>query len=174
MVESKKKVGSTSSAGEGPLDPCRLVYIIFFWLGIGTLLPWNMFISVWRGGGGDIWAKWPLSILLSVHPSSQFRIYTLCWMCFEQKKYQNVEMHMQKFSTCEKIVVPRVFSKIIDIFFIWLLSTHEIPMQEKQVYFHTCLFLTKWYPCPHNDWKQHNENQEQNRCGANVFRANLF
>ena len=24
----------------------RLVYIIFYWLGIGTLLPWNMFITV--------------------------------------------------------------------------------------------------------------------------------
>ena len=26
----------------------RLVYIIFYWLGIGTLLPWNMFITVRR------------------------------------------------------------------------------------------------------------------------------
>ena len=30
----------------GPKDPCKLVYIIFYWLGIGTLLPWNMFITV--------------------------------------------------------------------------------------------------------------------------------
>jgi len=30
----------------GPRDPCRMVYAIFFWLGIGTLLPWNMFITV--------------------------------------------------------------------------------------------------------------------------------
>jgi len=30
----------------GPVDKFRLVYIIFFWLGIGTLLPWNMFITV--------------------------------------------------------------------------------------------------------------------------------
>ena len=43
----------------GPKDPCRMVYAIFFWLGIGTLLPWNMFITVrsetgflWVGGGG--------------------------------------------------------------------------------------------------------------------------
>jgi len=31
---------------EVPQDKLRLVYVIFFWLGIGTLLPWNMFISV--------------------------------------------------------------------------------------------------------------------------------
>lgn len=30
----------------GPQDPCHMVYIIFVWLGIGTLLPWNMFITV--------------------------------------------------------------------------------------------------------------------------------
>ena len=30
----------------GPEDKYRIVYIIFYWLGIGTLLPWNMFISV--------------------------------------------------------------------------------------------------------------------------------
>ena len=29
-----------------PRDKYRMVYIIFYWLGIGTLLPWNMFISV--------------------------------------------------------------------------------------------------------------------------------
>ena len=34
------------AAIEGPKDPCRMVYAIFFWLGIGTLLPWNMFITV--------------------------------------------------------------------------------------------------------------------------------
>ena len=32
--------------GEGPKDPCKMVQAIFFWLGIGTLLPWNMFITV--------------------------------------------------------------------------------------------------------------------------------
>jgi hypothetical protein len=32
--------------GDGPEDKFRLVYIIFYWLGIGTLLPWNMFITV--------------------------------------------------------------------------------------------------------------------------------
>lgn len=31
---------------DGPEDKFRLVYIIFYWLGIGTLLPWNMFITV--------------------------------------------------------------------------------------------------------------------------------
>jgi len=30
----------------GPKDKYNLVYIIFYWLGIGTLLPWNMFITV--------------------------------------------------------------------------------------------------------------------------------
>ena len=30
----------------GPQDPCNMVYAIFVWLGIGTLLPWNMFITV--------------------------------------------------------------------------------------------------------------------------------
>jgi len=29
-----------------PVDKFKLVYIIFYWLGIGTLLPWNMFITV--------------------------------------------------------------------------------------------------------------------------------
>ena len=29
-----------------PNDKFKLVYIIFYWLGIGTLLPWNMFITV--------------------------------------------------------------------------------------------------------------------------------
>jgi len=29
-----------------PVDKMKMVYIIFYWLGIGTLLPWNMFISV--------------------------------------------------------------------------------------------------------------------------------
>ena len=30
----------------GPKDNLKVVYIIFYWLGIGTLLPWNMFITV--------------------------------------------------------------------------------------------------------------------------------
>jgi hypothetical protein len=29
-----------------PDDPRSMVYAIFYWLGIGTLLPWNFFISV--------------------------------------------------------------------------------------------------------------------------------
>lgn len=31
---------------EAPVDKFKMVYIIFYWLGIGTLLPWNMFITV--------------------------------------------------------------------------------------------------------------------------------
>lgn len=40
MVDQMKTVD------EGPVDKFRMVYIIFYWLGIGTLLPWNMFITV--------------------------------------------------------------------------------------------------------------------------------
>lgn len=29
-----------------PEDKKNFVYIMFYWLGIGTLLPWNFFISV--------------------------------------------------------------------------------------------------------------------------------
>jgi len=29
-----------------PVDRYKMVYAIFYWLGIGTLLPWNMFITV--------------------------------------------------------------------------------------------------------------------------------
>jgi len=31
---------------DSPVDKFSMVYIIFYWLGIGTLLPWNMFITV--------------------------------------------------------------------------------------------------------------------------------
>jgi len=41
MVEQMK-----SGTPAGPEDKFKFVYIIFYWLGIGTLLPWNMFISV--------------------------------------------------------------------------------------------------------------------------------
>ena len=34
------------SIEDGPVDHSKQVYIIFYWLGIGTLLPWNFFISV--------------------------------------------------------------------------------------------------------------------------------
>merc|ERR1712209_92288 len=29
-----------------PKDPYKMAYIIFYWLGIGSLLPWNFFITV--------------------------------------------------------------------------------------------------------------------------------
>jgi hypothetical protein len=38
--------GKMEGSRPGPQDPCRMVYVIFVWLGIGTLLPWNMFITV--------------------------------------------------------------------------------------------------------------------------------
>ena len=39
--------GSYDVAANGaPVDKFRLIYLIFGWLGIGTLLPWNMFITV--------------------------------------------------------------------------------------------------------------------------------
>lgn len=31
---------------DGPVDRFKAIYVIFYWLGIGTLLPWNMFITV--------------------------------------------------------------------------------------------------------------------------------
>jgi hypothetical protein len=43
------RMGEEAKAGvsrPGPQDPCHMVYAIFLWLGIGTLLPWNMFITV--------------------------------------------------------------------------------------------------------------------------------
>lgn len=33
-------------ADNAPTDPCRLAYVIFYWLGTGSLLPWNFFITV--------------------------------------------------------------------------------------------------------------------------------
>ncbi len=42
-------MGETSSAvssgAAGPRDRGRLIYFIFYWLGMGSLLPWNFFIS---------------------------------------------------------------------------------------------------------------------------------
>jgi hypothetical protein len=34
------------AADSGPEDRRKLVYVVFYWLGIGTLLPWNFFITV--------------------------------------------------------------------------------------------------------------------------------
>jgi len=30
---------------KAPDDPYKLVYIIVYWLGIGTLMPWNFFLA---------------------------------------------------------------------------------------------------------------------------------
>jgi hypothetical protein len=34
-----------TGANEPPKDPKNVVYILFYWLGIGTLLPWNFFLA---------------------------------------------------------------------------------------------------------------------------------
>ena len=34
-----------SSGGNEPVDRRKIVYVIFVWLGVGTLLPWNFFIT---------------------------------------------------------------------------------------------------------------------------------
>jgi len=39
-------VDQLKAENEGPRDNFKVVYVIFYWLGIGTLLPWNMFITV--------------------------------------------------------------------------------------------------------------------------------
>jgi len=46
-TEKKKELEGPKDASLklGPIE-LRLNYIIFYWLGVGTLLPWNMFISV--------------------------------------------------------------------------------------------------------------------------------
>ena len=36
----------SKSVDSGPEDRKKFVYIVFYWLGIGTLLPWNFFITV--------------------------------------------------------------------------------------------------------------------------------
>ena len=37
---------TTKSVDSGPEDRRKFVYVVFYWLGIGTLLPWNFFITV--------------------------------------------------------------------------------------------------------------------------------
>ena len=39
-----------SSRSSAPKDPGHLVYFIFYWLGMGSLLPWNFFIAGDRFG----------------------------------------------------------------------------------------------------------------------------
>ena len=34
-----------SAPNSAPVDRHKIVYIIFVWLGVGTLLPWNFFIT---------------------------------------------------------------------------------------------------------------------------------
>ena len=39
-----------------PKDPYKMAYIIFYWLGIGSLLPWNFFIAGKTNQNND-WIK---------------------------------------------------------------------------------------------------------------------
>ena len=39
-------MGETSIMSSAPADRYNLIYVIFYWLGMGSLLPWNFFISV--------------------------------------------------------------------------------------------------------------------------------
>ena len=48
-VEQNEAKGDISEKANGvreaPKDPWNVAYIIFYWLGMGSLLPWNFFIS---------------------------------------------------------------------------------------------------------------------------------
>ena len=46
FVSSPSKVSDKRKMKDQPEDRFNLVYLIFGWLGIGTLLPWNFFITV--------------------------------------------------------------------------------------------------------------------------------
>ena len=41
-----KELNPPAAAASSPVDKHKLVYVVFVLLGIGTLLPWNFFISV--------------------------------------------------------------------------------------------------------------------------------
>ncbi len=82
-----KKAAAMEKTSEAPVDKFRLIYLIFGWLGIGTLLPWNMFITVsaywnykWRSTGleslgeaNDIQTGWGSSMsMASMIPNVTF------------------------------------------------------------------------------------------------------
>ena len=46
MAKQKKNSLDLNSVSASVEDKKHLVYLVFCWLGIGTLLPWNFFISV--------------------------------------------------------------------------------------------------------------------------------
>ena len=43
--KSYKLLEMEASSSTPPIDRHKIVYIIFVWLGVGTLLPWNFFIT---------------------------------------------------------------------------------------------------------------------------------
>ena len=43
--KSNKLLEMEASSSTPPVDRHKIVYIIFVWLGVGTLLPWNFFIT---------------------------------------------------------------------------------------------------------------------------------
>lgn len=44
-VQQAEPSAQKKEATPPPNDPYHVVYIIFYWLGMGSLLPWNFFIS---------------------------------------------------------------------------------------------------------------------------------
>ena len=46
VSSSGSKMKSDKTIDSAPEDRKSFVYAVFYWLGIGTLLPWNFFISV--------------------------------------------------------------------------------------------------------------------------------
>ncbi len=46
MAAGDDEKSTPPAPSSGPSDPKNFVFLIFYLLGVGTLLPWNFFISV--------------------------------------------------------------------------------------------------------------------------------